>query len=100
MGISRRALIARCAALACSAVGLQHITACTPATPRAPAATSTNSGGKLKLPTSMPMANLPKPDLPGTADGLVMPGYLRYPSNLVKSVPQPPGKGGEVNAIT
>ena len=28
-----------------------------------------------------------------------MPGYIKYPANLVKSVPQPPGKGGDVNAI-
>jgi len=38
--------------------------------------------------------------MPGSPDGLLAPGYLRYPSNLVKSVPQPPGKGGEVNALT
>jgi putative aldouronate transport system substrate-binding protein len=25
---------------------------------------------------------------------------MRYPTNLIKSVPQPPGKGGEVNALT
>jgi len=38
--------------------------------------------------------------MPGTSDGLLAPGYLRYPSNLIRSVPQPPGKGGDINALT
>jgi putative aldouronate transport system substrate-binding protein len=83
-------------------VGLQLVASCAPATPSAPAVGTASpvAVGKLKMPTSVPLTNLPKPDLVGTADGLVVPGYLRYPANLVKSVPQPPGKGGEVNAIT
>ena len=52
------------------------------------------------MPSYVPLANLPNADLPGTADGLVEPGYHKYPANLIKSVPQPPGKGGDVNAIT
>ena len=39
-----------------------------------------------------PLANLPAAELPGTPDGLLAPGYPTYPSNLIKSVPQPPGK--------
>jgi putative aldouronate transport system substrate-binding protein len=58
------------------------------------------SSGKVQLPTFTPLSGLPQPDLPGTPDGLVMPGYIRYPSNLVRSVPTPPGKGGDVNALT
>ena len=99
--MSRRALLQTSAVLAWSAVGVQLIAACTPAAPSAPApASTTTSAARVKLPTSTPIANLPKPDLPGTPDGLVMPGYLRYPSQLLKSVPQAPGRGGEVNAIT
>jgi putative aldouronate transport system substrate-binding protein len=90
-------------------LGAQLLAACTPssqpAARSAPAASATtgaapNGGGKVKLPTSIPMSNLPKPDLPGTPDGLVVPGYQRYPGNLIKSVTQAPGKGGDVNAIT
>src|SRR6185436_11796775 len=58
------------------------------------------SGGKVKLPTFAALPNLPSADLPGTPDGLLAPGYQRYPANLIKSVSQPPGKGGDVNALT
>jgi putative aldouronate transport system substrate-binding protein len=54
----------------------------------------------VRLPTYVALPNLPPPDLPGTSDGLLAPGYQNYPSNLIRSVPQPPGKGGEVNALT
>src|SRR5207244_1603675 len=91
--ISRRGFLHGSANLAWGVVGLQLLSACTPAAPSAPTTSSASTGGRVKLPTSVPMANLPKPDLPGTPDGLVVPGYLRYPSSLVKSVPQPPGKG-------
>jgi putative aldouronate transport system substrate-binding protein len=37
----------------------------------------------------------PAPDFPPTADG-VWAGYLTWPKNLVKTVAQPPGKGGDV----
>ena len=46
------------------------------------------------------LANLPAAELPGTPDGLLAPGYPTYPSNLIKSVPQTPGKGGDVTALT
>src|SRR5882672_1440637 len=97
--ISRRGFLHVAADLAWSVVGLQLLAACTPAAPSAPAASSAGAVGRVKLPTSVAVANLPKPDLPGTPDGLVVPGYLRYPSSLVKSVAQPPGKGGDVNAL-
>jgi len=42
----------------------------------------------------------PPPDLPGSPDGLVPPGYLKYPLNPVKSVQQPVGDGQEVTAVT
>jgi putative aldouronate transport system substrate-binding protein len=101
--ISRREVLRIGAGLAWTTAGLQLLAACTPA-PQTPAvgtgAGQTQTSGKLALPTYIPISNVPKPDLPGTPDGLVMPGYQKYPSPLVKSVPQPPGKGGDVNAIT
>jgi putative aldouronate transport system substrate-binding protein len=51
------------------------------------------------LPTYVPFQG-PPPDVPGSPDGLVPPGYLKYPLNPVKSVPQPVGTGEEVTAIT
>jgi putative aldouronate transport system substrate-binding protein len=59
-----------------------------------------NSSGKVRLPTYVTLPDLPPPDFPGSSDGLLAPGFQHYPSNLVRSVPQPPGKGGEVNALT
>ncbi|MDE3078345.1 MAG: hypothetical protein KGJ86_23215, partial [Chloroflexota bacterium] len=41
-----------------------------------------------------------KPDLPGSPDGLINPGFQNYPANPVKTVPNPPGKGGEVSVMT
>src|SRR5581483_6160284 len=66
------------------------------AKPSASAAASTSPAtlGNLRLPTYVPF-NGPKPDLPGTADG-VADAYFAYPKNLVKSVTTPPGKGGDV----
>jgi putative aldouronate transport system substrate-binding protein len=97
----RRDVLRLGAGLACTAAGLNLLAACTPA-PQTPAASTSavKSTAKLSLPTSMPIGTLPRPDLAGTPDGLVMPGYLKYPGPLVKSVPRPPGKGGKVNAIT
>src|SRR5947207_12579084 len=96
--INRRGFLQSSGGVIFGIAGMQLLAACAPSAP--PAGTQVATAGKVKLPTLIPMANLPKPDLPGTADGLVMPGYLRYPANLTRSVPQPPGSGGEVNAIT
>jgi putative aldouronate transport system substrate-binding protein len=56
------------------------------------------SGGKLQLPTYVPFQG-PKPDLPGTPQG-VADAYFRYPKDLVKSVQTPPGKGDDVTVFT
>lgn len=36
------------------------------------------------------------PDLPGSTDGLVNPGWTRYPKQLFQAVKDPPGSGGDV----
>lgn len=57
------------------------------------------SSARAALPTHVPFQG-PKPDLPGDdATGLPS-GYLKFPQNLVKTVPAPPGKGDEINAFT
>jgi putative aldouronate transport system substrate-binding protein len=53
----------------------------------------------LQLPTRVPISG-PQPDLPGSADGLIDPGYINYPSNPFKSVQETPGTGGDVNVAT
>jgi putative aldouronate transport system substrate-binding protein len=51
------------------------------------------------LPTYMPFQG-PPPDIAGSPDGLVPPGYLKYPLSPVRSVQQPVGSGEEVTAVT
>jgi putative aldouronate transport system substrate-binding protein len=41
-----------------------------------------------------------KPDLPGSDDGLIDPGYINYPANPVKAVAEKPGTGGDVTVAT
>jgi len=85
------------------AAGASLLQACSPAGPAAPAAgggapaTAGGTGG-LKLPTYLPFEG-PKPDLAGNPQGLD-PAYFKFPADLVKSVPQPPGDGSTVTAIT
>jgi putative aldouronate transport system substrate-binding protein len=57
------------------------------------------SSAKLQLPTYLPAQGTPKPDLPASEAGLQA-GYLKYPKDLVKSVAQPPGLGGDVSLFT
>jgi putative aldouronate transport system substrate-binding protein len=100
--LSRRGLLRATAGLVVATAGVQLLAACAPAAPSGGGSASgaTSAGSKVTLPSYVPLANLPNADLPGSPDGLIEPGYLRYPVSLIKSVPQPPGKGGQVNAIT
>jgi hypothetical protein len=51
------------------------------------------------LPTRVPIQGAP-PDLPGSADGLVDPGYVNYPSSPFKAVAEKPGTGSDVTVAT
>jgi putative aldouronate transport system substrate-binding protein len=66
-------------------------------TPSVPGLVGTPKG--LQLPTRVPISG-PAPDLPGSADGLIDPGYVNYPANPFKSVQETPGSGGDVNVAT
>lgn len=57
-----------------------------------------NVGG-VRLPTYTPYTGAP-PDSPGSADGLVDPGYKGYPKNRPKSVQSTPGDGSDINIMT
>jgi putative aldouronate transport system substrate-binding protein len=76
--------------------------ACSPPAPVTQAgATATSSSGTrpVSLPTYVAFHG-PSPDLPGSPDGLVPPGYLTYPLNPAKSVQKSVGAGEEVTAVT
>src|SRR5207244_2912231 len=51
------------------------------------------------LPTRVPIPGA-KPDLPGSADGLIDPGYVNYPATPFKAVAEKPGSGGDVTVAT
>jgi putative aldouronate transport system substrate-binding protein len=61
-----------------------------------PVGSTSNGAAKVPLPAYIPF-NGPKPDLPGTADG-IDPGYFSYPKNTVRTVQEPVGTG-EFSAI-
>jgi putative aldouronate transport system substrate-binding protein len=99
--LDRRAFVVRTGLLALGALGASLVEACTPAAPSAPASSggaAPAGGGPLKLPTYIPFEG-PKPDLPGNPQGLD-PAFFKFPTDLVKSVAQPPGDGSTVTAIT
>jgi putative aldouronate transport system substrate-binding protein len=102
--VGRRAFLRAAGGVLVGAAGVPLLAACAPSAPAAAPAAGGKSGaaggGRVQLPTYAALPNLPAADLPGTPDGLLAPGYQKYPTNLIKSVPQPPGRGGDVNALT
>ncbi|HEX4214580.1 MAG TPA: extracellular solute-binding protein [Candidatus Dormibacteraeota bacterium] len=90
--ISRRTLLRRGAGLGLAATALPGaLAACAGSLPGA------TSGGTGRLPNYI-AAKVPKPDEPGNHTGLAS-GYWHYPTDLVKSVPEVPGSGGDVTAL-
>ena len=98
MSLRRRAFLRITGGALAGVAGVSLLTACTSPLPASPTAGATS--GKVTLPTYVALPSLPPPDMPGTPDGLLAPGYVKYPANLISSVPRPPGKGDEVNALT
>ncbi len=84
------------------AVGASLLEACAPSAPSAPsgpaAAPTASGGGAAKPPTYVPFQG-PKPDLPGSEQGLD-PAFFKFPSDLVQTVTTPPGDGSTVTALT
>ncbi|MBV8087023.1 MAG: extracellular solute-binding protein [Chloroflexi bacterium] len=60
-------------------------------------ANGSGSKSSAVTPAYLPFTGL-KPDLPGT--DTVPPAFFNYPKDLVRAVPQAPGKGGDVSALT
>jgi putative aldouronate transport system substrate-binding protein len=62
-----------------------------------PGAAVVSRTGRVQLPTYIP-PNSPPPDVPGGT--ITPPGYTSYPQQLIRSVADPPAKGGQINIIT
>jgi putative aldouronate transport system substrate-binding protein len=105
--VSRRGFLRRTGGAALIGIGTTLLTACqavtrlsssssapapTTSTPPAPAASG------FKYPSYVPFQG-PRPDLPGSADG-VSDAYFSYPRTLARSVANPPGQGGDVVILT
>lgn len=99
---SRRGLLRAGVGVALAGAVLPLLEACSPARPTAPASSGTAgaaSGGKVTLPTYVPFQG-PTPDFAPSSDGIVPPGYITFPKELVQSVPGPVGKGEDVTFLT
>lgn len=101
---SRRALVR--AVVASSSLGAVLSACAAPTRPNAAGGGTPTSqtpapasrAARLQLPATVPFQG-PPPDLPGSADGTLPPMYLNLPRNLVKSVPNAPGKGGTLTKM-
>lgn len=91
-GLGRRSFLQLTAAGALGVVGLDALAACTTAS-----VTTPSGGGSVTLPSYV-AAKIAKPDLPGNAQG-VRNEYWHYPKDLIKSVKEKPGKGGDLTAL-
>jgi putative aldouronate transport system substrate-binding protein len=67
------------------------------AAPTSKPAAVVSKTGRLALPMSI-APNSPRPDVEGGA--ITPPGYTRYPATLIRSVADPPARGGEINVVT
>lgn len=81
-----------------AAILLPVAAACAPAPITLPTRAPTSSTPALRTPLYVPFQG-PAPDIPGDQNGLP-PGYNTFPRAPVKSVKQPPGKGGDVTVLT
>ena len=67
-------------------------------TPNSAGAVVASKTGKVALPTYVAPNWSSPPEVPG--GGITPPGFTSYPQKIVRSVPNPPGKGGQVTITT
>jgi putative aldouronate transport system substrate-binding protein len=101
--LSRRGFVRLGTGAFLAAAALPMVQACTPGGREAPTGGAPSGAAgraaKVQLPTYVPFQG-PKPDFPPSADGIVPPGYLRFPQQLADTVPAPVGKGEDVTFMT
>ena len=95
--MNRRQLLRWTAGLVPGSIALQVLAACAPSAPTAPSAAQPRGVPLAKLlPAHQPIQG-PSPELPGSADGLVNPAWMKYPrASVFQSVKEPPGSGADV----
>jgi putative aldouronate transport system substrate-binding protein len=75
------------------------VDACGVAAPSGPSGGGSSPGAPVKLPAHVAFQGA-KPDFAGSPDGILPSGFLNYPRNPIRTVSQPVGRGGEINAMT
>jgi putative aldouronate transport system substrate-binding protein len=102
-GLSRRSFLSTTAVGAgAAAVAGPLLAACSSGT-SSTGGVSSKTGLAAALPDYVPSSSAPTPELPsvqGLNGAATDPGYLSYPTNLVKTVTSTPGSGGSYSAIT
>jgi putative aldouronate transport system substrate-binding protein len=101
-GPSRRAFFGAAAAGVGVAFGMPLLSGCGGSTTASKGSVNSNDLSAV-LPKYIPATSGPTPDLPsvvGAQSAATDPGFLTYPSDLVKTVPTVPGSGGTYKAIT
>src|SRR4030088_1230583 len=105
--VSRRGLLRMTAGSGALAGATALLAACggsypgSPSSQGAPANSMAKSSGAsaVALPAFQPPASAPPPDFPGSADGVVEPGYVNWPKTTYQSVKQAPGDGSQVSVF-
>ncbi len=98
---SRRNFLAAGAGVVGALAAMPLLSGCGGA-PSSTGGVSTTKGLGSILPDHVPLTNGPKPDIPvvtGINGAMTDPGYLTYPTNLVRTVRSTPGSGGSYTAI-
>ena len=98
---TRRGFVTASAGVAGAIAAMPLLAACGSAAANKGGVTSAK-GLDAILPDHVPLTNGPTPDIPsvtGINGASTDPGFLNYPTNLVKTVSSPPGSGGSYSAI-
>lgn len=97
---TRRGFVTATAGVAGAIAAMPLLSACGSAATKG--GVTTKKGLDAILPDYVPLTNGPTPDIPsvtGANGALSDPGFLKYPTNLVKTVSATPGSGGSYSAI-
>lgn len=98
---TRRGFVTASAGVAGGIAAMPLLSACGSAASNKGGVT-TSKGVSAILPDYVPLSNGPTPDIPvvtGANGAMSDPGFLSYPTNLVKTVSSTPGAGGSYSAI-
>src|SRR5262245_50108390 len=91
----------RFAQIAAAGLGMGVVALLQACAPRNPGVSAPTPAGSrtVQLPNHYPVQGI-KPDLPPSPDGLIDAAFINYPADPPKTVPDTPGRGGDVTVTT